>query len=564
LLTVSRTRKQRAALVLALDGASFDVIEPLVQAGRLPNLGRWMRDGYKAPLRSTCPPVTFPAWSTFMTGLEPGRHGIFDFTQKVAGAYRLRFVNASHRHGTSLFGRVSRAKGRVLVLGMPATFPPEPVSGLLVSGFDAPISVGTDARQASDPDLYRTIAERVGPWMRPDLNENAGSTDFHERAVKTLLARIERKTAFALEALRTMRNAASGDRPDLMTIVFSESDTVGHHYFRDHDANSPRHDPTASAKRKGAVAAVYEKLDAACGEIRAAFGEDALCVVLSDHGMGAAGRHIVHANARLAECGLLERRKPGLAQRGLSDVARGARDLALRTLPPRQLERLFRRARPTAARLESTIRFGGLDWPRSAAFSEEANTQPGVWVNLRGREAQGSVAPTDYERVREDIIASLLDWKLPGGEAVVARARRREEVYTPPFADRAPDVVFELGLERGYGLSLVATPAPSAGVTPASLRRLEPHEFGGGRGRGMNGTHRPDGILIVSGEEAEFSARALPRLRDVAPSVLAAMGLTWSGEDPADGRILGSPLQDYTPEEDARVAARLRALGYLE
>ncbi|MCZ6464357.1 MAG: alkaline phosphatase family protein [Proteobacteria bacterium] len=334
-------------LVLALDGASFDVIQPLVRAGRLPHLGQWIHEDSGsphnarssrswAPLESTCPPVTFPAWSSFMTGLEPGRHGVFDFTQKIEGTYRVRFVNATDRAGASLFARVSRAGGRVLSLGMPATFPPEPLRGLAVCGFDAPVSTGTDARSASDPALYREIAAEVGPWMRPDLDESARDADFHERAVETLLSRVERKTRFALAALRRMR--ARGEAPDLMSVVFSESDTVGHHYWRDHDPASPRHDPNASEARRGAVAAVYEKLDAACGELRRAFGEDAACIVVSDHGMGGASRRVVHLNRFLRERGLLEREAgSGFSGwgGGADAWARAARSVALRALPPR-------------------------------------------------------------------------------------------------------------------------------------------------------------------------------------------------------------------------------------
>jgi predicted AlkP superfamily phosphohydrolase/phosphomutase len=122
--------------------------------------------------------MNFPAWSTFLTGLEPGRHGLFDFTQKAPEAYRLAFANASDRRGTPFFERVNRAGGRCLVLGVPGTFPPEAVDGLLVSGFDAPVSTGTDPRSASDPELYQRIAERVGPWMRADLDEAADSEDW--------------------------------------------------------------------------------------------------------------------------------------------------------------------------------------------------------------------------------------------------------------------------------------------------------------------------------------------------------------------------------------------------
>src|SRR5262245_16325134 len=117
----------RPALVLGLNGATFDVIRPLAAAGRLPNLASLMEAGASAVLHSTLPPVSFPAWSSFLTGQGPGAHGLFDFTQKLPGRYALRFTNASDRSDATLFGRVCAAGGRVLALGMPATFPPEPV-----------------------------------------------------------------------------------------------------------------------------------------------------------------------------------------------------------------------------------------------------------------------------------------------------------------------------------------------------------------------------------------------------------------------------------------------------
>jgi predicted AlkP superfamily phosphohydrolase/phosphomutase len=539
---------RRRALVLGLDGASFDVIRPLVAAGRLPQLARWMGEGASAALGSTVPPVSFPAWSSFATGLDPGAHGLFDFTQKLPGRYALRFTNASDRSGATLFGRVSAAGGRVLALGMPATYPPEPVDGLLVAGFDAPVSTGSSARAASDPALYEAIAARAGPWMRAAPGEGSA---WDEEAVDRLLARVAQKTAFAREALAQL--AAAGRAADLACVVFSESDTVAHHFWRDHDPASPRHDPAASAKRRGAVRAVYEALDAACGDLAAAFGEDAAVFVVSDHGAGGAARRVVHLNRRLEEAGLLAFAPGPLAR---DRLARGARDLALRALPPRAREAVFRRLRPAAARLESAARFGGIAWRKTRAFSEEANTQPGVWINLAGREAAGCVAPADYERARDAVIAALAGWTLPDGAPVVARARRREEVYAGPHVARAPDVVVELGLDAGYGLSLVPTPR---GAPAPALRWLEADELAGGRGRGMNGTHRPDGVFIERGTAAATFPSGRGALADAAAAILGAMGLT-----PAEDARPPPAPRAYSAEEEAIVAERLRGLGYLD
>lgn len=554
----------RPILVLALDGATFDVIDPMVAEGELPNLAAWMKAGQRAPLPSTIPPVTFPAWSSFMTGLEPAEHGIFDFTQKREGQYRLQFMNATDRSAPSIFKRVSDAGGEVLVLGMPATHPPEALDGLLVCGFDAPVSTGTDERSASDPTLYRTVADEVGPWMRPELDETAKADDFHERAVDTLLSRIDRKCDFALEALAQMKARRGGALPALTMVVFSESDTAGHHYFRDHDPTSPRHDPEAGPARREALRNVYRRLDDACGELRAAAPE-ALCVVVSDHGMGTATDKIVHLNRHLAERGLLFRRE-GIG-RFVDGLARQARDLALAWLPAGLAQTLFRRARAAAAELESRARFGGIDWRRTVAFSEEANTNPGVWINLAGREARGCVPPEEYEHVRNRVIEALLDWKLPSGAPVVRRALRREEVHRGPFVDRAPDIVVELALDDGHGLSLVPTPWSEGGRHGdgiPSVRVLEADDHGGGRGRGMNGTHRGDGIWIAEQRAGVTPAAPPARLSAVAPWLAEAMGLAWEGAATGHDAKATGPRKAYEPDEEDMVAERLRALGYLD
>jgi len=118
----------------------------------------------------------------------------------------------------------------------------------------------------------------------------------------------------------------------------------------------------------------------------------------------------------------------------------------------------------------------------------------------------------------------------------------------------------ELALEHGYAHSIVATPWDRSDV--AAARTLDAHELAGGRGRGMNGTHRKDGVWIAAGGDASWRRAAPASIEAVAARVLAALGLAdEAGVDP--GGPDRAPLP-YSAEEEARVAARLRALGYLE
>src|SRR5579883_3005842 len=113
-------------LVIGLDGATLDLVGPWVAAGVLPHLGALMARGAWARLRSTLPPATFPAWTSLVTGTNPGRHGVLDFTERA------------------LWNYLAAAGRRVAVITVPATYPPEPIDGVMVSGWDSPLATAID------------------------------------------------------------------------------------------------------------------------------------------------------------------------------------------------------------------------------------------------------------------------------------------------------------------------------------------------------------------------------------------------------------------------------------
>ena len=575
-------------LILGLDGATLDLVEPWAHAGYLPNLAALMHRGSVGRLRSTLPAMTLPAWSTFLTGCNPGCHGLFDFTRRVPGRYAVEFVNATHRRAPTFLRIMSDAGKRVAGLGIPTTYPPEPLNGAVIAGFDSPVSVSRDASFVYPRALHAELRRAVGDFPLTDLQETR-IRDFrwHRDALGRLARAVEGQARIARYLLKR-------EAWDCFSIVFGASDTVAHHFWAFHDSASPRFDAAGAAEFGGAIRSIYEHLDRAVGKLIDAAGPGADVFVISDHGFGGTGDKAISINRRLHETGLLSLKR----RRGIVPLASGwAKRVGLRLLPADMQQRMFRRLGGAVGALESTSRFAHVDWPHTVAYSEDLNTFPSVWINLRGREPGGVVNPEDYEWTRDRVIDALHEWTDPEtGQPIVARAYRREEVYAGPMLRDAPDVVVELALDAGYSYAVEAARTPG----PA-MRRMDRSEHVGAKGRSMNGSHRSEGVLIAAGPSILRGAQiGGPSLADLAPTLLALAGLP-EGAYHMDGRVLdellarerlslhtgdswpasrltpapldyaqgfgpgqAQPTLTYSTAEAAIVSRRLRALGYLE
>ena len=126
----------RRVLTVAIDGATMDLIKPWADAGKLPALAKLIREGVSGRLESTLPPVTSPAWPSFATGKNPGKHGVFDFIANTQGEFGL--VNASSIDGRTLWDLLSSYGARVGIMGVPVTYPPSPVNGYMITGLLSP------------------------------------------------------------------------------------------------------------------------------------------------------------------------------------------------------------------------------------------------------------------------------------------------------------------------------------------------------------------------------------------------------------------------------------------
>lgn len=517
------------------------------------------------------PPATFPAWSSFMTGTNPGKHGLFDFTTRVDHAYAVEFVNSTYRKIPTVWRLLDDAGYRVGVIGMPSTYPPEELEGFMISGFDSPVATGIEGSFVWPRRLYRDIKRNVGTYLITDFQELRIGPGWHDRAVGGLRKTIERKTDIACYLLER-------EDVDVFCILYGESDTVSHHFWSAFDESSPRFDRELARKHFSAIPDVYQRIDAGIGKILDYFPDDTLVLVVSDHGFGGSSDRVVYLNRWLEQQGYLAHRQGGSP---LISKLEGVKNRILDVVPVRLQEQVFRRAGGRVANtIESRLRFGSINWAKTTAFSEELNYFPSVWINTRGREPEGTVSRgREYEELRDRLIGDLESWIDPDSEnPIVTRAWKREDLYWGEEVPRAPDIVLELSLESGYSYNVLPSRTQSGG---SPFRRLDESELIGSKGKGMNGSHRSEGVYIAAGGSVGHESEATElRIWDPAVTILTHMnveiprnmdgtGILAGGDRHRTDRPMseengsGSPAP-LTPEEQEEIARRLRGLGYIE
>ena len=555
-------------LLIGLDGAGLDLVREFGPE-RLPALHACMARGGYAALRSVQPPATLPNWTTLLTGDNPGTHGVFDFTTRKG--YSVRFSAGSVRATPTLAARLDRAGSACACLFFPGTFPPERLSnGVFASGWDSPVAFEADRSFVWPPSFYDTLRARFGPLHFDDVDEfDAGAAGFHERMPDALCARIERRAELGSWLL--------GERQfDLFAIYFGESDTAAHHLWPLHDPRSPRRPARVSAAAQAGLCRVYEALDRAVARlIAAAGGEHVELSIVSDHGSGGSSDKVLYLNRALADAGFLAFRPRGLAQQLLTR----SKDLALTRLPPRLRERLFRAGGAILPGwLESRTRFAAIDMSKTRVFSDELNYFPALHFNLRGREPDGQLDPSEVPALMRELEAFCDRLRDPwSGQRVVKQLWPREALFHGPHTERAPDVLLELALDDGYSYNLMPSSAASS-----AFRRLVPDEYLGRKGRSLPGSHRPRGLFIAAGPSVRAAGEIDAAMADVSATLLERAGQ--AGLHACDGRVLRElliqppsvvaspaaqsgetiPAADSSRLGEARVAARLRRLGYIE
>jgi predicted AlkP superfamily phosphohydrolase/phosphomutase len=509
-------------LVIGLDGVTFDLLGPWIEAGELPNLKRLMERGAWGNLRTTLPPISSSSWSSFVTGVNPGKHGLVDFVYPGADSYKVTMINSTSRQTRSLWNWLNDAGHRVGLLGIPTTYPPEPVEGFMISGFLAP---GPDSEWSYPPELKPELEAQLGSFqLSPD--ERFRSTHRLDRFLDDLTASVENRTQAALYLMK--------HKPwDLFAVVYWDTDMVQHETWRLLDPFHPRHDPAEAECYRDRILGFHRKVDADVGRLLDQIDSDTLVVVMSDHGFGPVHSFFL-TNNWLASLGLLKfKRTPWTATKRLL-FRMGYTPL-----------RMFRIAKALGlARLRKQVRFqqkAGLvnrlflsfddvDWDRTRAFSIGSFGQ--VYINGAGIRPQGSVQPgAEYEALKEWIAEQALALRDPrSGEPLVERVYRREEIYSGPYIARTPDLIVQpQGWEyMAFGHADFGSNQLVEAIT------------------GLSGHHRPDGVLILAGAGVKPGTELQEAsILDLTPTILHAMGVAVPEE--LDGRVLSEAFGPASP-----------------
>jgi predicted AlkP superfamily phosphohydrolase/phosphomutase len=538
--------------IFGIDGATFDIILPMVESGRLPNLGRLIREGTCGPLQSTIHPITPAAWSSFATGKNPGKHGVFDFSSPVRRTYGFKLNNANDRRCESVWGLLSRQGKRVTVVNVPFTYPPEPVNGILISGFDAP---GADRSMSHPAEVYDELVAHFGSYT-PDWSFPAGrryDPERYRRDVADVIRRRAETTVFLMEKYPW----------DLFMTVFQSIDHIQHVFFGLGDWGIEF------------IRQAYDAVDEALGRVLGMLDDDTALMVVSDHGAGDI-RKVFFLDQWLEQEGYLVPKKGAALESLLRQLGKRGRILAKSILPTRV--RGYLRGRMPGMR-NLVVNLGAsasVDWPRTRAYS--GGMYGNIFINLKGREGQGIVGESEHRSLCNEIRERLLRLEDPdSGEKVVEAVHHRDQVYSGPFVADAPDLLIQW---KDYAY-FTKKGIDKKGLIFSRDLTLDSSNFP------HTGTHRLDGIFLARGgciRPGQWLSDL--RIVDVAPSLLYLLGEAIP--DDMDGRLPAAMLDDEylaknpprysrggptgaTPakappsgEEDEKLRDRLRSLGYIE
>ncbi|MBN2018766.1 MAG: alkaline phosphatase family protein [Sedimentisphaerales bacterium] len=368
--------KDARTVIIGLDGVPFGMLKDLAETGVMPNTAEIISQGIFKKMYSSIPEVSSVAWSSVITGENPGRHGIFGFTDLSPGSYKMRFPNFNELKSPPFW---ALREGKSVIINVPSTYPVREMNGVHISGF-----VSIDFEKSVYP------ASLIPQLKKLDYRLDVDAQKAHS-SMELFLSDLDETLEARIRACRYL-----WETPDWQTfmLVFTGTDRLMHFLW---DAYEDK-----DHKYHNLFLEHFRKIDHAVGQIAGMTCDDDLLVMLSDHGFERLD-YDVHINYLLMQHGLLQL-KPG-QNTELNDISY---DTAAFALDPAR-----------------------------------------IYLNLKGKFPCGAVGPADTKDVLfklENLFRSLH----ADGRNVVRDIYKKEQIYSGPYLEIAPDMVL-VGAE-GFNL----------------------------------------------------------------------------------------------------------------
>ena len=281
----------KRVLVLGLDGVSLDLLIPWIKEGHLPNLRKIMEKGAHGKLDSTPPFNTAGSWTSITTGVNPGKHGIFDFFTIKEGTYETTTMNASFRKTRTIWEILSQKGMKSIVVNVPFTYPPRRFDGIIITGLMTPLNA-----------LNIFALPEITKEMERDLGEMSiqASTTFQRGWEEPFIKDVFKTTENVGKISQHLMKKYDWS---FFMVVFFDSDRIQHALWGYMDEDHPQHEHWMK-KYGDAILQYFQHIDGIIGELIEDAGKDTAVLIVSDHGMGSLTQRI-HTNNILKDLGFI-------------------------------------------------------------------------------------------------------------------------------------------------------------------------------------------------------------------------------------------------------------------
>lgn len=542
-------------IVIGIDGGEWDVIDPLIEDGALPNLSSLIDSGVRGELESISPPVSPPAWTSIQTGSNPGKHGIYDFST-FDEKYGRRSINSSDREATPFWNVMNDYGVETGLFKVPFTYPPSDIDGFLVTGFPTPDVVDDYAK----PDR---LSDEIGAPERLFEDWGLQRQADYEEFKNNLIEVAERQTNILSKLLSEFDT-------ELLMTVYDGSDRIQHFFWKYFDDNHPRFEDDSNLST--AFHDYYQVVDDGIGDLLGQAGPDTNVLIISDHGFGELS-YDIYIDEWLEQQGFLSRNSatsPNEIARGTSAmvikegwkaVKRIGLNEAVHSMLP---DSLFEKGRELQDESKRATQ-----WNETTAFFGTLSGQA-IFVNLERRFQEGTVSGEEYEETIDALQKSLFELTHPQtGDSLVEDVIRTDERFEGWAIEKAPDLIVETApeytLKGGRSETLIA---------PSKQNQND-----------RSGDHRSNGIFIASGPAFETGTIEGASVLDIAPTLLYLHRCPIPNA--MDGSVLTEMFttdakkereikqtekygqtfrqnREWSPEEESELEEQLSSMGYLD